>query len=119
MTNFRFVVSLICALFVQPTQPALHQLCKQIDDYSLIKVYPRCLVYNGYGCWCGKGGKGTPVDTIDACCKEHDDCYKEKIDTAACNPYFTIYRYRRRECRKSTIKNKLEGRKRLILLLYR
>jgi RHS repeat-associated protein len=30
---------------------------------------------NVHGNYCGPGGKGTPVDSADACCKSHDDCY--------------------------------------------
>ncbi|CAJ0593213.1 unnamed protein product [Cylicocyclus nassatus] len=33
------------------------------------------LRYNNYGCWCGKGGSGTPIDKIDECCRAHDWCY--------------------------------------------
>ncbi|XP_039261538.2 basic phospholipase A2 3-like [Styela clava] len=31
--------------------------------------------YNNYGCWCGSGGKGDPLDESDMCCFEHDNCY--------------------------------------------
>jgi len=33
------------------------------------------LAYKGYGCYCGYGGAGIPINGIDRCCMEHDLCY--------------------------------------------
>ncbi|KXJ26393.1 acidic phospholipase A2 DE-II [Exaiptasia diaphana] len=38
--------------------------------------------YNNYGNFCGYGGGGTPVDDIDRCCQEHDNCYGRNEDCA-------------------------------------
>ncbi|XP_027048972.1 phospholipase A2 A2-hormotoxin-Apt1a-like [Pocillopora damicornis] len=47
--------------------------------------------YLGYGCYCGLGGKGTPVDGVDRCCQEHDACYDRIINSGICPSDNDVY----------------------------
>ncbi|KAL9984686.1 hypothetical protein ACROYT_G007010 [Oculina patagonica] len=55
------------------------------------------LDYYDYGCWCGFGGSGTPVDQTDRCCYIHDACYDNLIYKNTCSswwmPYYSSYLY--------------------------
>ncbi|KAH9489838.1 hypothetical protein Btru_037269 [Bulinus truncatus] len=66
---------------------SLKQLCHQIDQ----TVGPSCLEYIGYGCYCGLGGHGTPVDKVDSCCQIHDQCYGNVKCRSSWYAYLTQY----------------------------
>ncbi|XP_044125218.1 phospholipase A2, minor isoenzyme-like [Bufo gargarizans] len=81
---------------------ALPQTRNLVQFRSIIK----CIIpnshplneYNGYGCYCGFGGSGNPVDELDRCCQVHDDCYSQYKSIKNCdvifdNPYTEFYSY--------------------------
>ncbi|XP_068616718.1 phospholipase A2 [Brachionichthys hirsutus] len=56
------------------------------------------LKYNQYGCWCGLGGTGTPLDALDVCCEVHDKCYRAARTAPGCTaiadlPYVLVYEF--------------------------
>ncbi|CAC5400849.1 PLA2G [Mytilus coruscus] len=60
--------------------------------------YGRAKALLDYGCFCGWYGSGTPIDGVDQCCKDHDDCYGR---VAECWPKTWPYSY---ELQTGTVK---------------
>ncbi|VDM26127.1 unnamed protein product [Toxocara canis] len=68
-----------------------------MEGMSECMLHYSAIIYNGYGCYCGFGGSGTPVDDIDECCMHHDNCYEDAISKHGCTSspmlYFTSYHW--------------------------
>ncbi|XP_052610892.1 phospholipase A2-like [Peromyscus californicus insignis] len=79
-----------------------------INPRSLLQFYDviKCTIpeshpleeFNDYGCYCGYGGSGAPVDELDRCCQTHDNCYGQAMKMESCksfidNPYSSSYSY--------------------------
>ncbi|KAM3610722.1 uncharacterized protein V6R79_008107 [Siganus canaliculatus] len=74
-------------------------LCTVPDSWPILD-------YNGYGCYCGLGGSGTPLDELDRCCQTHDQCYSDANDHEDCfpifdNPYTELYSWSCNEATRS------------------
>lgn len=111
-----FAVSVVSGIF---QSKAVWQFAQMIE---CVQPDVNALAYNEYGCWCGLGGKGTPVDGVDRyvhgwrtgerlqrgsllrcvwscrCCRTHDHCYEESRKAPGCTavedlPYIIEYKF--------------------------
>ncbi|XP_069122998.1 basic phospholipase A2 caudoxin-like [Argopecten irradians] len=81
------LVVLTCAVEGAPREKRdLLQLVELLEEMSNRSG----LAYNNYGCYCGWGGRGAPVDDVDRCCMIHDNCYGV---VAECYPKWRHYTY--------------------------
>ncbi|XP_024131547.1 phospholipase A2 isoform X1 [Oryzias melastigma] len=86
-------VFVVCVVTGVPAPKALWDFAEMI---RCVQPDVSPLRYNNYGCWCGRGGSGTPVDDLDKCCEGHDKCYQSSRKAPGCtsplkNPYILDY----------------------------
>ncbi|NXT68804.1 PA21B Phospholipase, partial [Chaetops frenatus] len=72
-------------------------LLRKMIKCTLPESHP-LLDFADYGCYCGLGGSGTPVDELDRCCQVHDNCYTQAKQMESCrflldNPYTKSYSF--------------------------
>nr|XP_031362547.1 phospholipase A2 2 [Lonchura striata domestica] len=87
MRNLLLAVLLACAL--PPAGTSVLELERMIRAATGRSAL---LSYSWYGCFCGIGGSGTPVDATDRCCQAHDCCYR-RLREGGCSPLLTPYRF--------------------------
>jgi secretory phospholipase A2 len=78
------VISSAEKLYKNPKQQKGLKALWNLEEMAECQLGYTALDYNNYGCWCGVGGAGEPLDGIDECCMNHDKCYDSAIDDGAC-----------------------------------
>ncbi|XP_071174119.1 acidic phospholipase A2 PLA-2-like [Mytilus edulis] len=73
-----FIILIVCFLFNNYGFAVKHRTKRNLlamSDMISFTTGRYGLDFNKYGHFCGKGGKGQIMDSIDWCCNLHDNCY--------------------------------------------
>jgi Phospholipase A2-like domain len=75
--------------------------------------FPKWCVFPHYK-WCGPGcsGPGTPINAVDAACRNHDLCYQKYGPTCKCDRLFL------RQLESTINPHTKEGRQALLIYRY-
>ncbi|KYO31553.1 phospholipase A2 homolog otoconin-22 [Alligator mississippiensis] len=82
-----FVLTFACGVTL------VSSIATQFDELIRLTTFTHNLAnFSNYGCHCGPGTQGVPVDPIDKCCHGHDCCYN-KAQMFGCTPDTHRYRF--------------------------
>lgn len=86
MTRTLLSIILLLALSLSLVSGDVLSMGTMIDweDESTHSIFDVMTRFNLYGCYCGFGGQGVPVDKIDCCCRDHDECYDNLAKDGTC-----------------------------------
>jgi secretory phospholipase A2 len=98
MTRLLLVFVVVAGCYADP-QTADTEQASVIDFGNLIvacsagtpPVNMKRSDYWDYGCFCGKGGGGTPVDATDECCQAHDACWGQVQAATGASCFYENY----------------------------
>ncbi|GFR20740.1 phospholipase A(2) [Trichonephila clavata] len=94
--TMRTIASWIVLFLLSVLTSRLNSTVIDLSNMLSYTTHRNPLDFLNYGNWCGLGGSGYTLDTIDRCCKMHDLCYEDASDRVCIDekPHLAAYRWK-------------------------